>query len=133
VEVLKIRGSQAERIRALYKKAARSVQTSETPFAQAVGEANDIKSIKKPKDAPEVSGTRGSRSESPGAAQYEDVLARVDERAEEVAVQAVARAPDIRKAKVEALAEAIKKGTYGVDYEAVAERLLASGVLDDND
>jgi len=39
----------------------------------------------------------------------------------------------VRKAKVEAIAEAIKNKTYKVDYEAVAERMLASGLFDDRD
>jgi flagellar biosynthesis anti-sigma factor FlgM len=66
-------------------------------------------------------------------ARYDDVLAEVNAKTEEFAVQTVASAPNVRKAKVEAIAEAIRKGAYKVDYEAVAERLLASGVLDDKD
>lgn len=123
---MKIKGSQSERIRELYKKATQGVKTSGTQFSKAVDEAAG-------KKAGEVS----KASSKPGAknvseARYDDVLAQVDAKTEEFAVKTVASAHDVRKAKVEAIAEAIKNKTYKVDYEAVAERLLASGVLDDD-
>lgn len=121
---MKIKGSQSERIRELYKKATQGVKTSGSDFANAVhgasGKAGGVKS------ASTKSGAKGVSE-----ARYDDVLAQVDARTEEFAVRTVAGASDVRKAKIEAIAEAIRNKTYKVDYEAVAERLLASGALDD--
>jgi anti-sigma28 factor (negative regulator of flagellin synthesis) len=122
---VKIKGSQSERIRELYKKATQGVKTSGTQFSKAVDEAG--------KKAGEVSKASSKPSaKNVSEARYDDVLAQVDAKTEEFAVKTVASAHDVRKAKVEAIAEAIKNKTYKVDYEAVAERLLASGVLDDD-
>lgn len=123
---MKIKGSQSERIRELYKKATQGVKTSGTQFSKAVDEAAG----RKTGDVNKAASKAGAKNVS--EARYDDVLAQVDAKTEEFAVKTVARATDVRKAKVEAIAAAIQNKTYKVDYEAVAERLLASGVLDDD-
>lgn len=123
---MKIKGSQSERIRELYKKATQGVKTSGTQFSEAVKEAAGKKTGEVSKSSSKPSAKNVSE------ARYDDVLAQVDAKTEEFAVKTVAGANDVRKAKVDAIAEAIKNKTYKVDYEAVAERLLASGVLDDD-
>lgn len=121
---MKIKGSGSERIRELYKKTTQGVKTSGT-FARSVDEATG-------KKAGEVS-KAASQADKKGVseARHDDVLARLDAKTEEFAVKTVASAPDVRKAKVEAIAEAIKNKTYKVDYEAVAERMLAAGLFDE--
>jgi anti-sigma28 factor (negative regulator of flagellin synthesis) len=120
---VKIKGSQSERIRELYKKATQGVKTSGSDFAKAVdGAAGKTGGVK---NASTKAGAKGVD------ANYDSVLAEVNARTEDFAVRTVASASDVRKAKVDAIAEAIRNKTYKVDYEAVAERLLASGVLDD--
>jgi flagellar biosynthesis anti-sigma factor FlgM len=127
VEVLKIERSQLERVRELYKKAVHEAKTSETQFSTAVEKAGS-------KTNEKIAGTAGAQDKAPvSSAQYDDLLARVDSQTEELAVQTVARAPDIREARVQAIAEAIKNKTYKIDAEAVAERMLASGIFDDNE
>ena len=123
---MKIKGSGAQKIRELYTKTTQGVKTSGT-YAKAVDGASASK-----KNA-EVSKASSSGKKAVSEARYDDVLAQVDARTEEFAVRTVASAPDVRKAKVEAIAEAIKNKTYKVDYEAVAERMLASGLFDDKD
>ena len=124
--VLKVKGSQLERIRELYKKAAQGVKTSGTQFEKAVEEAGNKKKVT---DISKASSSRGKKAVP--EAHYDDVLAQIDAKTEELAAQSVAKAPDIRKAKVDAIAEAIKNKTYKFDAEAVAERLLATGLFDD--
>ena len=125
VIVLKIKGSQKARISELYKKTTQGVKTSGT-YAKAVDKASD-------KKAAAVKTTESKAKQGVSEARYDDVLAHVDAHTEEFAVKTVASAPDVRKAKVDAIAEAIKNKTYKVDLEAVAERMLASGVMDDRD
>ena len=120
---MKVNSSQSQRIRELYKKATHGVKTSGTQFSKAV-EGASTKSA-------DVSKTSGSRSKKTSEAHYEDVLAQVDAKTEEFAVKTVSQAPDIRKAKVDAIAEAIRNKTYKIDAEAVADRLLSSGLFDD--
>ena len=123
---MKIKGSQSERIRELYKKATQGVKTSGTQFSKAVEEAAGNKTGEVGKASSKANAKNVSE------ARYDDVLAQVDAKTEDFAVKTVAGASDVRKAKVEAIAAAIQNKTYKVDYEAVAERLLASGVLDDD-
>lgn len=46
------------------------------------------------------------------------------------AVRAVQSAPDIRDGRVAEIKAAIARGEYGVDAEAIAERLLRAGLAD---
>lgn len=117
---LKIKGSGSDRIRELYKKTTQGVKTSGT-FAKSVDEA-------KPK---KVSTAESKTKKDVSEARHDDVLAQIDAKTEQFAVETVRSAPDVRKAKVEAIAEAIKNKTYKVDYEAVAERMLAAGLFDE--
>jgi len=67
-----------------------------------------------------------------GAARRGDAL-DVSNRGRVVAqaAQIVATTPDVRADKVEALKAAIQDGTYSVDAEAIAGRLLLAGLADD--
>ena len=47
------------------------------------------------------------------------------------AARAIAQTPEIRAEKVAALKAAIKDGTYTVDPEAIATRLLSAGIADE--
>lgn len=123
---MKIRGSQQSRIRELYKKAAQEVQTSGTQFSKAVETAGRKSSL----DVPRTEGPGKKSVQGTGAG---DSMDKVEAKTEDYACQVVAQAPDIREARVNSIAEAIRNKTYKVDYEAVAERMLASGILDDVD
>lgn len=123
---MKIKGSGSQRIRELYKKTTQGVKTSGTASSGAVDGTKAGKSSK-------VSNASSSKPKAASEARYDDVLAQIDARTEDFAVRTVARASDVRKAKVEAIAEAIKNKTYKVDFEAVAERMLASGVFNEDD
>jgi flagellar biosynthesis anti-sigma factor FlgM len=125
VERLKITGSRSSRIRELYKKTIQEVKTSGTQFSKAVDQAKTGLDGK----VGQTTGATGKKGVS-GAA-YDDVQAKIEAKTEEFAAQAVASAPDIREAKVNAIQEAIKNKTYKIDAEAVAERLMASGLFDD--
>jgi anti-sigma28 factor (negative regulator of flagellin synthesis) len=123
---LKIKGSGSQRIRELYKKTTQGVKTSGT---KSSGAADGVSG----KSATKVSNASTGKPKAASEARYDDVLAQIDARTEDFAVRTVARASDVRKAKVEAIAEAIKNKTYKVDFEAVAERMLASGVFNEDD
>lgn len=114
---LKIKGSGSQRIRELYAKTTTGVKTS----------GNFDKSVKAA--GTEKSGASGKKGAS--EATYDNVFAQIDAKTEEFAVKTVASAPDVRQAKVDAIAAAIKNKTYKVDFEAVAERMLAAGLFDE--
>ncbi|MBI4859306.1 MAG: flagellar biosynthesis anti-sigma factor FlgM [Candidatus Riflebacteria bacterium] len=124
---MKISGSRSARIRELYKKTVSKVKTSGTQGSKAVDAVSSKKTAAK--DGVAAAGTRGTKGVS--GAQYDDVLAKLEARTEEFACQAIAKAPDVRKARVDAIAKAIENGTYTFDADAVAERLAASGLFDD--
>jgi len=122
---LKITGSRSSRIRELYKKTIQEVKTSGTQFSSAVDQAKARLDGK----VGQTTGRTGNKGVS--GAGYDDVQAKVEAKTEEFAAQAVASAPDIREAKVNAIKQAIENKTYRIDADAVAERLLASGLFDD--
>ena len=116
---MKIKGTGSERIRELYKKTTTGVKTS-GDFSKSV-EAASHKEVSKA-----TTQTKGATG-----ATFDNVLAQIDAKTEEFAVKTVASAPDVRQAKVDAIAAAIKNKTYKVDFEAVAERMLAAGLFDE--
>ena len=122
---MKITGSRSSRIRELYKKAVKEAKTSGTQFSRAV----DAHRTEHGGKIDKATGKAGSKGVS--GASYDDVLAKVDAKTEQFATQAIAQAPDVREAKVNAIQAAIKNGTYKIDVDAVADRLLASGLFDD--
>lgn len=117
---LKIKGSGSERIRELYKKTTTGVKTSGT-FDKSVKAAGNEK----------VSTAKPDSKKGTSEATYDNVFAQIDAKTEQFAVKTVASAPDVRQAKVDAIAAAIKNKTYKVDFEAVAERMLAAGLFDE--
>ena len=118
---LKIKGSGSERIRELYKKTTTGVKTSGASFGESVKGAS----------AKEVSKAATQGKQGTTEASFDNVLAQIDAKTEDFAVKTVANAPDVRQAKVDAIAEAIKNKTYKIDFEAVAERMLAAGLFDE--
>lgn len=114
---LKIKGSGSERIRELYKKTTTGVKASGS-FDKSVKAAGTEKAST-------------TKTKATSEATHDNVFAQIDAKTEEFAVKTVASAPDVRQAKVDAIAAAIKNKTYKVDFEAVAERMLAAGLFDE--
>lgn len=111
-------------IRELYKNVSREVKGSDGSFKDAVQGTNQQNAKISPRPDEKSPSIKGD---------YNQVLMETDHQSIERVVTTVAQSPDIREARVNAIAEQIKNGTYKVDPEAVAERILASGILNDNE
>ncbi len=83
----------------------------------------------------ELEGNKVGKAGAPaGKAQADEARLGLEEHKYEVAAEAVARTPDIRPEKlgrIEELRTMIANGTYQVDADEIAKRLVASGLFDD--
>lgn len=79
---------------------------------------NDIKNINKVKDV---------KPASPGT---DSLALSKDSKIKQKALQAARQAPDIRTERVEELKEQISAGTYEVNNEEVAEKMIARAIVD---
>jgi len=87
-------------------------------------------SFGKPKAKGRAEDTDKSIKQSAGASS-QDVLNLSEEAGEyRVAYRALAALPEIREEKVARLKQEIREGTYGVDGQAVAEKMIDRLLLD---
>jgi negative regulator of flagellin synthesis FlgM len=122
---VKVKGPSIDLIRQSYLESKKGIGRA-GEFEKAVLEKSAQASETKPVSAPSCEEAR------PQAAS--EVATRAQAEVADVrAAQIVASAPDVREAKVAEIKAKIESGEYKVDAEAVAARLLASGVLDDTE
>lgn len=118
---MKISNSQLQDIRRLYKKFVTKKKVQAAEFQETLAsKATQSTETAAAKTASNVPGTN-----------YNELHQAIERRKLEVAAKAVAEAPDVRQEKIDAIQAQIDAGTYHVEPEAIAERLLASGLFDE--
>jgi len=120
---MKIQNKQG--IKELYKSLTHRVEGTKGEFKSAVQSAGVAEK--------QIATDPGAKSSGSIGRDYDQVLLEADVHSIEFTAQAVHDAPDVREARVSDIADRIKNGTYNVDAEAIAEKLLASGVLSESD
>lgn len=121
---MKIEKTSIDRIREAYRSATQRVEGAEA-FEKAVVEKSGATDGTGPHPPP------GASKLPPGGAS--EVAVREAATPEVRAADIVARTPDVREDRVAELKRRIEAGEYRVDAEAVAARLLTSGVLDEGE
>lgn len=119
---MKVTDSRLDSIRALVKK----IKTEKTESASGVGAGESV--------GGSSSTVGAAKSSEVSAAGYGELHHAVEERQLANDVQLVLQATDpAREARIEALKAQVANGSYQVNAEAVAERLLRSGLFNDLD
>lgn len=117
---MKVKDSQLQKIRQLYKKLTEGKKVDGEFEARLQGTGTTSGSA--PLAGPEATSSRTN---------YGDLHQAIERRTYEFAVRAVAQAPDVRADRVAEIEARIKAGTYSVDPDKVAEAMLDSGVFED--
>ena len=118
---MKVKDSQLQKIRQLYKKLTQEKKVDGDFDAKLTGE----------KTATGEVSTTAETAETTQKTNYGDLHQAVERRKYEFAARAVADAPDIRADRVADIEARIKAGTYKVDPESVAEAMINAGLFDD--
>ncbi len=118
---MKVKDSQLQKIRQLYKKISQGKKVESNFEAKLTSDKSTSGTIE---------ASAGSAEGSPKT-NFGDLHQAVERRKYEFAAQAVAEAPDIRADRIADIEARIKAGTYSVAPENVAEAMLNAGLFDD--
>lgn len=124
VKRLRIGDSNSKAVSRLYRKHADATRKIE----------EDLGLEKATPGSADGGGKVGKAGAPAGRAALNEARLDLEEHIHEVAAAAVARVPDIRPEKlgrIEELRTMIQNGTYKVDADEIAKRMIASGLFDE--
>lgn len=118
---MKISDSQLRDVRRLYKKYVNQKKV----------EASEMQETLASRSSDSATAASTTASSSVASTNYDELHQAIERRKIDFAARAVAEAPDIRQERVDAIKAQIAQGSYKIDAEAIAERMISSGLYDE--